>query len=131
MTSVLQKFFIEYPTENGKYPFIPVANVFCSFKREIKPFSKYSIHSNIFAWDNKWLFVLSKFIVKGKKGEDVVHSTAVTKYVLKDGKKTIPPVDALKFVGLWSEEFELQSAENLKLVQFFIDTNDLEVFEPK
>lgn len=128
MTSIFQKFFIEFPTESKTWPFIPVANIFCNFKKEIKPFEKYRVDSRILAWDSKWLFIISKFVTE-KKGEDVICSTAITKYVLKDGRKTIKPEEALKFVGLWNEEFELKSQKNLKLVEYFIDTNDLDSFE--
>jgi acyl-CoA thioesterase FadM len=125
MTTIFQKFFHDYKTESGSYAFVPVGNIFGSFKREIKPFQKYSIKSRVLAWDNKWLFILSKFVI----GKDKVASTMVTKYVLKDGRKTINPEQAIKFQGMWSEELELKNKENLKLCQWMVNTDQLDEFQ--
>lgn len=125
MTLVFQRFFVERPTESKTWVFVPVANVFCSFKKEIKPFQRYNIRSRVMAWDQKWIFILSQFVT----GKDKVCASAVTKYVLKDGRKTVPPIDALKFSGLWSEEAQRKSDENLKLVDYFVNTDEIDGFE--
>lgn len=125
MTTLFQKFFLEYKTESRDFPFVPVGNIFGSFKRDIKPFARYTIKTSVLAWDNKWLFVMSKFIT----GKDKVASTMVTKYVLKDGRKTIKPEVALKYQGLWSEEVERQNQENLKLCQWMVNTDQLDAYE--
>ncbi|EGA83931.1 YBR096W-like protein [Saccharomyces cerevisiae Lalvin QA23] len=95
------------------YPYIPVANVFTNFLKEIKPFQKYSVSSRIICWDEKWIYVMSRFTIK--KGT-VLCSLSLTKYVLKDGRKTIKPKDALEYCGLYNEKVAKISEDNLKLL---------------
>lgn len=127
MATILQQFFLNFKTESGKWAYVPVANVFSSFKREIKPYQRYSVKSRVIGWDSKWIFVLSKF-VSGKDGQ-VLHATSVTKYVLKDGRKTIRPVEALKFTGYDVEKYEEEAKRGVELVDWFVDTAAIEALD--
>ncbi|CCH43390.1 hypothetical protein BN7_2938 [Wickerhamomyces ciferrii] len=128
MTTIFQKFFMFYKTESKTWPYVPVANVFSTFKKEIKPYQKYEVKNRILGWDQKWLFILSKFVSIGKKGE-VIHAVCITKYVLKDGRKTVSPRDALKFCGYQVEKYEKESEKGVELVKWFVDTGDVEVLD--
>ncbi|ODV78922.1 uncharacterized protein CANTADRAFT_21710 [Suhomyces tanzawaensis NRRL Y-17324] len=108
----------------GNIPYIPPATVKCTFRRELKPFQRFRIESKVFAWDRKWLFVLSKF-VSGKDGQKL-HTVAVTKYVFKKGRITIPPEQIIKECGLWSEDAQKENEANYKLVQHLSDTDEIE-----
>lgn len=94
----------------------------CTFRKEIKPYGAYEIHSRVLAWDEKWLYVVSYFVKPGSakkmaraqshsasKGETpelagvakgMVFTSAITKFVFKEGRKTIRPEDALEELGL-------------------------------
>lgn len=109
MTKIFQKLFINAK----KWPYVPVANVFTNFLKEIKPFQKYAVKSSILCWDNKWIYVMSKFTTNNGKN---LCSLSLTKYVLRDGRKTIPPSEALEFCGLYNEEVEKISARNLEIL---------------
>lgn len=126
MTRNFQHFLHNYPTKSGGYVFVPVANIFGSFKKEIKPFARYHIDSRILAWDDKWIFILSKFVLNGS---EAVASTCVTKYVLKDGRKTVQPIEAIKFQGLYNDDAAKQNEENLKLCSWLVNTDQLDSFE--
>ncbi|KAK3296701.1 uncharacterized protein B0H64DRAFT_390101 [Chaetomium fimeti] len=89
--------------------------VFCSFRKEIAPLQGYEMWSRLLAWDRKWLYIVTHFVIKGKvrpnggwsgKGkrragaengklpEDFgkyVIATAVSKYVFKLGRFTVHP----------------------------------------
>jgi hypothetical protein len=102
----------------------------CSFRREIKPYAAYEIHSRVLAWDEKWLYVVSYFVKPasaakmaslrkkkkeektGDKGEmadlakGMVYTSAITKFVFKEGRKTVRPADALEELGLLSASDE-------------------------
>ncbi|EDO17017.1 hypothetical protein Kpol_1065p33 [Vanderwaltozyma polyspora DSM 70294] len=110
MCGIFQKLFLE----SKKWPFVPVANVFTNFLKEIKPFESYSVTSNILCWDEKWVYVMSKFT---KKNNTVLCSLSITKYVLKDGRKTIQPIEALKFCGCYNEKVQKISDQNLDILQ--------------
>lgn len=102
--------------------------VHTSFHREIKPYQSYEVISRILAWDQKWIFVVSYFVKPGKaignvagesllnqqdekadavvnKGTGVgagIFATAVSRYVLKKGRVTVPPemlIGEMGFLG--------------------------------
>ncbi|SCU92270.1 LAMI_0E09560g1_1 [Lachancea mirantina] len=110
MTTIFQKLFLT----SKRWPYVPVANVFTNFLKEIKPFQRYEVRSCILCWDEKWIYVLSRFLINN--GSQLA-SLGITKYVLKDGRKTIAPKDALEICGLLNDEVEAISAKNLKVLQ--------------
>jgi hypothetical protein len=99
--------------KNGSF-FPALGAVTISFKREIKPYQKYEIWTRVLTWDEKWVYMVSHFVEAGKikpqsfsdqpwragakesnpkqKGKQpVLYATAISKYVFKQGRKTIPP----------------------------------------
>lgn len=110
MTKIFQKLFLN----SKRWPYLPVAEASTCFFKDIAPFQPYRITSNIFCWDRKWIYVLSNFTVD--KGSTVV-SLSITRYVLKDGRKTISPEDALKTCGMYNDEVVEISERNLKYME--------------
>ncbi|CCH59095.1 hypothetical protein TBLA_0B02530 [Henningerozyma blattae CBS 6284] len=109
MLSIFQKLFLK----SKKWPYVPVANVFTNFLKEISPFERYNVTSQILCWDEKWIYVLSKFT---KNNDKILCSISLTKYVLKDGRKTIKPKDALEVCGLYNADAAALSEKNLKIL---------------
>ncbi|SCU93265.1 LAME_0F03202g1_1 [Lachancea meyersii CBS 8951] len=109
MTKIFQKLFLT----SKYYPFVPVANVFTAFIKEIKPFQAYQVRSSVFCWDEKWIYVLSRFMIKD--GTQLA-ALSITKYVLKDGRKTIPPQTALEICGLYNDDVQHISQRNMKIL---------------
>ncbi|SCU93406.1 LAFA_0F16248g1_1 [Lachancea sp. 'fantastica'] len=109
MTKIFQKLFLT----SKRYPYVPVANVFTTFMKEIKPFQAYEVRSCILCWDEKWLYVMSRFLTKN--GSQLA-ALSITKYVLKDGRKTIPPQTALEICGLYNEDVRKISEQNMQLL---------------
>lgn len=131
---VLQKAFLaDMDNEYNEYKLksifntlhIPVASVECSFKKELKLFEKYDIVSKIGGWDGKWLFVVSKFV---KQKDNRTVAIAVTKYVFKKGRVTVPPTTLLERCGLLTKEAEEQNVKNVKLFDHFANTEAMEEF---
>lgn len=88
---------------------IGLGAVFCSFKKEVAPLQGYEMWTRILAWDRKWVYLLTHFVVKGKahgastRGEPLdkyVIATAVSKYVFKVGRFTVHPAIVLGQSGL-------------------------------
>lgn len=115
----LYPYLIDFHKDRGKYPYIPLATIGIYFMKEILPFQKYRVENRILTWDDKWIFVLSKFIV----GERVV-SLSVGKLVFKDNRRTIKPADVISYCGYSCEDVEKVRLENLKYVKSFIDPHD-------
>ncbi|KAI9162780.1 putative thioesterase atnL [Paramyrothecium foliicola] len=105
---------------------IGLGGIFCSWKREIKPYEKYEMWTRIVAWDRKWLYIITHFVKKGaikprswdapenfgptrtspgvpQDWEKKVFATAISLYIFKIGRLTIPPATMLEGSGLLPE----------------------------
>ncbi|KAK9311153.1 hypothetical protein V1524DRAFT_411993 [Lipomyces starkeyi] len=82
-----------------------------------------ALHSLIIGWDEKWLFVVSRFELAGSTNTCAI---SLSKYVFKLGRTTITPQDALKQCGLWSPEVEAKGYDGRKKVQGLMDLDQLE-----
>ncbi|RAH68048.1 uncharacterized protein BO66DRAFT_455797 [Aspergillus aculeatinus CBS 121060] len=73
--------------------FIALGGVYCSFKKEIKPFERYEMRSQVVAWDRKWIYVLTHFVKTGRRNKDgssIVAAVGMSKYCVKKGRLTVP-----------------------------------------
>lgn len=94
-----------------------LGGVSCSFRREIKPYQRYEIWTRVLCWDEKWLYLVSHFVkadsvrprsyrlsgcqsasgkrpkassLAGAEMKKLIFASAISKYVFKQGRKTIP-----------------------------------------
>lgn len=95
--------------------------VFCSFKKELGSYQGFEMWTRVLAWDRKWLYLVTHFVIKGKvkptqwddksygklrpKDQEAdfqkyVIATAVSKYVFKLGRFTVHPAIVLDASGL-------------------------------
>ncbi|KAF9076910.1 hypothetical protein BDP27DRAFT_707150 [Rhodocollybia butyracea] len=100
---------------------VPIASTHFHFVKEIPIFAKYEVHAGIGAWDEKWFYVVARFVTKRKlkatdssqattpltksessllrklfgslvEDEDtVLHTVAVARCCYKLGRITVPP----------------------------------------
>jgi hypothetical protein len=101
---LFRDFFVEHRLETGRFPYVPLGSVMAVFRREIGPLQRYVVRSRVLGWDNKWLFVLSRFEIGSGSTSDKANArlaaVALSKYVFKDGRKTIAPEDAIHRANL-------------------------------
>lgn len=100
LISLFKDFFKHYRFQKGAWPFCPLGSVMTIFKREIFVYKPYVIKSRVLGWDNKWLFILSRF----EFSNGTLAAAALSKYVFKFKRKTIPPEEAVKFIKLDTPE---------------------------
>ncbi|TKY89371.1 hypothetical protein EX895_001902 [Sporisorium graminicola] len=64
-----------------------------NFHREIPLLARYTIRMSIEAWDDKWLYVVGRFVAPASKGkaDETLYCTSISRYVCKAGRRTIPP----------------------------------------
>ncbi|KAF1937260.1 hypothetical protein EJ02DRAFT_458860 [Clathrospora elynae] len=98
---------------------IALGGVSCLFKKEILPYKKYEMWTRLLCWDRKWFYLVTHLVKPGvgqpstwtlqpwkraKKGGEIVdpeklksavYATAIAKYVIKRGRITVPPEQAL------------------------------------
>jgi hypothetical protein len=104
---------------------IGLGAVYCSWRREIKPYQKYEMWSRIISWDRKWLYIMIHFVEKGtvkprswdaesfgptrttpsepQDWEKKVFATALSNYIFKIGRLTVHPAIMLQASGLLPE----------------------------
>ncbi|EWZ00119.1 hypothetical protein FOYG_00015 [Fusarium oxysporum NRRL 32931] len=92
----------------------------CTWRKEIKPYARYELWTRVLSWDEKWLYVVTHFVKPGvfqptefvlqpykkpkaAKGQEKdvdtlksVYASSVARYVFKNNRRTIPPVEALQ-----------------------------------
>ncbi|RAL03126.1 acyl-CoA thioesterase [Aspergillus ibericus CBS 121593] len=87
---------------------IALGSTACVFKREIKPYQGYEIHSRVLGWDGKWLVLVSHFVRPAGAGKGVgekrILASAVTRYVFKKGRVSVSPETVLTAAGLLPEK---------------------------
>lgn len=99
-----------YSTRNRRRPLIAaLGGVTCLFRREVKAYQQYDIVSRVLTWDEKWLYIVSYFVKPSKSHpteivEDRILASALSRYVFKQGRQTVQPVDVLRNSGLLSGE---------------------------
>jgi hypothetical protein len=101
----------------GKH-YIALGGISCLFKKEILPYQKYEIWTRLLCWDRKWFYLVTHLVKPGVAKPDswslqpwrkatspsgidkeallkAVHATAIAKYVIKRGRITVSPEQAL------------------------------------
>ena len=92
--------------KRGERPmYVALAGVVALFRREIKPFERYEMRSRVLTWDAKWIWVVSHFVKCGMNGKELdinkrIYASCLSKYVCKEGRKTVPPEQVLSESGL-------------------------------
>jgi hypothetical protein len=99
----------------------------CIFRKQIKSYQSYEVWSRVLTWDEKWLYVVSHFMVKGRAKPagitlgtragkalypvsdmtgvvpDAMLASAISRYVFKSGRKTVSPQEVMSDLGLIPE----------------------------
>ena len=79
------------------------------FLKEIKIWQGYRVSSRVLAWDEKWLYIMTRFESAGKisqatenntQQERRVYAIMMTKLVFKQGRETVPPQTCFVESGL-------------------------------
>lgn len=112
-----------------------LGGVQCSFRREIRPYQGYEMWTRVLSWDEKWVYLVSHFVEKGKvkpgryvlqggdkKGgsggkrgrmeQKYVLASSVARYVFKSGRKTVPPQEPLVDCNLLPLPLALESEDS-------------------
>ncbi|AZC30361.1 thioesterase family protein [Pseudomonas chlororaphis] len=72
-----------------------VGDVWGKFRRELKLFEAFEVHSRILGWDEKWSFMEHRFVSKGR-----VTGVVVMRGLFRSAKGTIAPGEFVHELGL-------------------------------
>lgn len=98
------------------------------FRKEILPFAQYTVQTRIYTWNDKWLFLQHRFIMKGEEGEeDVIACFAFSKIVFKKmSGKTVPPQEVLQLCGHhFDEGVEERRSYNWETARHILDLDKI------
>ncbi|KAH7357358.1 hypothetical protein BKA66DRAFT_428189 [Pyrenochaeta sp. MPI-SDFR-AT-0127] len=128
------------PELGGRRCNLIVGALACTFKREIKIQRGYDMSTKVVSWDNKWIYMVTHFVERGRSypgrgllqtapvegknealewivgGAQYVFASAITRFVCKRGRMTVPPVHALEQCGLLpttASAFDSDASKNI------------------
>lgn len=128
LTLQLREFYLGFNDPDApklkRHEFIysPLGSTQMIFKKEIPAYTLYNVESRILGWTSKWLFVISSF--KSRK-DGSLYACGLSKYVLKQKRKTISPEIALKFEGLLTEEAVSKNNEMQRYLNNSLSLEDI------
>ncbi|KAI9932025.1 hypothetical protein ASPWEDRAFT_40160 [Aspergillus wentii DTO 134E9] len=107
----------------------------CSFRKQIRPGQKYEIWTRVLSWDEKWVYLVSHFVTKAetpavfvdekksqKKKKDAasesqeptIHAVSISKFVFKEGRKTVKPYGFVQQCGLMPDD-SMTSVQDMEI----------------
>jgi acyl-CoA thioesterase FadM len=72
-----------------------VGDAWGKFRRELKLFEAFEIHTRMLGWDQKWSFLEHRFVSKGR-----VVGVVIMRGVFRASTGTIPPAEIVKDLGM-------------------------------
>jgi acyl-CoA thioesterase FadM len=85
-----------------RHHWLPVlGGAMITYQRPIKPFQRYTLHTRLAGWDEKWLYMEQYFESDGKR-----MATAVVKGLIRGRDRSIPTTEVMGILG-----FHLPSPE--------------------
>ncbi len=93
MDYVLRSGAIKVALRHKAFPI--VGDVWGKFRRELKLFERFEIHSQLLGWDDKWIFMEHRFVRK-----DQVIGTVLMRGLFRSGKGLIDPQEFIRELGL-------------------------------
>lgn len=73
-------------------PVLSVASI--RFRRQLNPFQKFSLHTRLIGWDEKWFYMEQRF-----ETDRGVAATALTKGLFRGANGNVPTASLLALVG--------------------------------
>ncbi|KAK1489261.1 hypothetical protein CCUS01_03305 [Colletotrichum cuscutae] len=129
------------PFPGPKHFIMILGGVQCVWRKEIAPYEKYELWTRVLSWDEKWIYLVSHFVkadvfvpgeyamqpgpkekknkhggIETKDPQKAVFASSIARYVFKNGRRTVPPEQALSRCGLLpADEAKSAEVERLRL----------------
>lgn len=89
---------LEYALAHKAWFIVGSASV--RFRRELKPFQRFEVHSQLIDFDDRWVTVVHEFRGAGDRASDL-HAQGICRAVIKtSGGKTLVPGTVLQDIGV-------------------------------
>ncbi len=99
MDYVLRVGLAGYVIKNKYIPVLSSAQM--RYRLPLLPFQKYTLTTRIICWDDKWVFMEHRFLIKGGKKDGAVAAIGLVKgsFFSKQTRTTIPTGDIMRAIG--------------------------------
>lgn len=77
---------------NGWQPVVAAQTI--AYRRPLRPFQRYTLHSRAVCWDDKFIYLEQRF-----QTGDKLAASAIVKALVLAGRRTVRPRDILKAIG--------------------------------
>lgn len=121
---LLYTLFPRVMMEPDQHIFGHSAGVVTLFRKEILPFTKYTVQSRLYTWNDKWVFLQHRFIIKET---NAIACFAFSKIVFKKvSGKTVTPKEVLELCGHhFDENVEQRRAYNWETAQHILSLDKI------
>jgi len=79
-----------------------VGDAWGKFRRELKVFESFEIHTRMLGWDHKWIFIEHRFVRKGR-----VIGLVVMRGLFRSAEGTVPPAELVRELSLSKKSPEM------------------------
>lgn len=69
---------------------LALGGISCNFTAEIRPYERFVMETKLLCWDDKWIFLSTRFLGPSGKAIDR-RAQSLAQYVFKAGRRTIKP----------------------------------------
>ncbi len=103
MDYVLRLGLAGYVIRNGYIPVLSSAKI--RYRLPLLPFQKYALETRILCWDDKWVFMEHRFVIRGGKKDGAVAAVGLVKgsFFSKKTRGTIPTGEIMTAIGITQE----------------------------
>jgi acyl-CoA thioesterase FadM len=100
---VLRTGLLRVMMKRGCLPVLAAATI--RYRLPLVPFRPFHLETNVVCWDEKWVYLEQRFIMKGGKKDGAVAAIALVKgsFWDKKTKRTVPTGELLGIIGLHRE----------------------------
>ena len=97
---VLRSGILKYMMKQKAMPVLSAAQM--RWRLPLNPFQKYTLETRVVCWDEKWVYMEQRFIMRGGSKDGAVAAIGIVKgsFYHNEKKQTVPTVEILNVLGL-------------------------------
>ncbi|HEY0901904.1 MAG TPA: thioesterase family protein [Micavibrio sp.] len=97
---VLRSGILKYMMQQKAMPVLAAAHV--RWRLPLQPFQKYTLETRVLCWDEKWVYMEQRFIIRGGTKDGAVAAIGLVKgsFYNNESRQTVPTNDMLAFLKI-------------------------------
>ncbi len=100
---VLRSGILEYMIRQKAMPVLSAAQM--RWRLPLNPFQKYTLETRVVCWDEKWVYMEQRFIIRGSNKDGAVAAIGIVKgsFYRSEKKQTVPTIEILNALNMSAE----------------------------